>query len=112
MTDVNQAYKDGDEERLWQILHQWECSPESVDGEGVGAELIRVIRKITQATERLEVIKEQIETIKNTELYLLRTKVLLAREYGRDILAEMALELEEQITEAKKRYKDLCNGRR
>ncbi len=108
MADVNQAYQDGDEERLQQILHQWECSPESVESEGVGAELIRVIRKITQATERLEEVKKHIETIKNSDLFMLKTKVFLAREYGRDILAEMAAEVEEQITEAKKRYKDLC----
>lgn len=110
MAEVNQAYQDGDEERLVQILHQWECSPESVEGEGVGAELIRVIRKITQATERLEEVNKQIEAIKNAELYLLRAKALLAKEYGRDILAEMAFELEEQIMEAKKRYKDLCKA--
>jgi len=107
MADVNQAYQDGDEERLQQILHQWECSPESVEGEGVGAELIRVIRKITQVTERLEEVKKHIETIKNSDLFILKTRVYLAREYGRDILAEMAAEVEEQITEAKERYRNL-----
>ena len=108
MADVNQAYQDGDEERLQQILHQWECSAESVEGKGVGAELIRVIRKITQATERLEEVKKHIEAIKNSDLFMLKTKVFLAKEYGCDILAEMAAEVEEQITEAKERYGDLC----
>jgi DnaJ-domain-containing protein 1 len=107
MADVNQAYQDGDEERLQQILHQWECSPESVEGEGVGAELIRVIRKITRATERLEEVKKHIETIKNSDLFMLKTKVLLAKEYGRDLLVEMAAEVDKQIIEAKKRYRNL-----
>ncbi len=110
MADVNQAYQNGDEERLQQILHQWECSPESVEGEGVGTELIRVIRKITQAAERLEEVKKHIEAIKNSDLFVLKTKVFLAKEYGRDILAEMATEVEEQIIEAKNRYKDLCSS--
>ena len=78
-----------------------------MEGEGVGAELIRVIRKITRATERLEEVKKHIDAIKNSDLFMLKTKVLLAKEYGRDILAEMAAEVEEQITEAKERYRNL-----
>ena len=35
------------------ILADWESSPESVEGEGVGPELIRVIRKIAQIQRRL-----------------------------------------------------------
>jgi len=108
MADINQAYQNGDEEKLVQILHNWECSPESVEGEGVEAELIRVIRKINLATTRLEEIREQIEAIKNTELYLLRAKMLLANENGRDILAEMALDIEVLIMQAKERYNNLC----
>lgn len=46
MTEVNKAYEEGDEHRLRAILHAWETSPDSVRGEGVAAELVRIIRRI------------------------------------------------------------------
>jgi hypothetical protein len=46
MAEANRAYEEGDEERLRVILQEWEGSPESVKGDGPGAELVRVIRKI------------------------------------------------------------------
>lgn len=42
------AYEAGDAERLQQILRAWEESPESITGGGIGAVLIRLIRKIAQ----------------------------------------------------------------
>lgn len=53
MAEVNLAYENGDEAKLRSILADWESSPESVEGEGVGPELIRVIRKIAQIQRRL-----------------------------------------------------------
>jgi seryl-tRNA synthetase len=47
MAEVNLTYEEGSEEKLHEILRRWETSPDSVEGEGVGAELIRVIRKIS-----------------------------------------------------------------
>ncbi len=48
MAEANRAYEEGDAARLEAILRDWESSPESVKGEGPGAELVRVIRKIAQ----------------------------------------------------------------
>lgn len=61
MAEANQAYEDGDEEQLQAILHGWESNPESVEGEGVAAELIRAIRKIAQGRDRLKVIQKEEE---------------------------------------------------
>jgi hypothetical protein len=48
MAEVNEAYQLGDEERIRAILREWHASPESVQGDGPGAELVRVIRTIAQ----------------------------------------------------------------
>ena len=56
MAEANQAYEAEDIEKLRSILHSWESRPESVRGEGVGAELIRAIRKIAQCRDRLRAI--------------------------------------------------------
>ena len=107
MAEANQAYEDGDEERLQAILYGWESRPESVKGEGAAAELIRTIRKIAQSQERLKTIQEEIEALEQTDLYQLKTKVITAQQAGRDLLAEMAFQLDEQIAAAKQQLEEL-----
>ena len=107
IAEANQAYEDGDEERLQVILHGWESSSESVKGEGVAAELIRAIRKIAQGRDRLMAIQEEIEALEQTDLYLLQAKVITVQQSGRDLLGEMVLQLDEQLTGAKERLEEL-----
>jgi hypothetical protein len=103
MAEANSAYADGDEAKLRAILAKWEGSPESVKGEGTAAELVRVIRKISQVKIRLETIVLEIANLKNSDLCLLKTKVEKADDEGRDLLNEMALQLDKKIEKAKKR---------
>lgn len=103
MAEANQAYAEGDEARLQAILREWESSPESVKGEGVGAELIRVIRKIAQVEERLRVIEGEMAELKASDLYQLEAKVEEAENEGRELLAEMASQVKQQIAEARRR---------
>ncbi|MBW4618278.1 MAG: molecular chaperone DnaJ [Cyanosarcina radialis HA8281-LM2] len=107
MAEANQAYEDEDEERLRAILHDWESDPDSVKGEEVGAKLIRAIRKIAQAKARLKAIEEEIEVLENTDLYQLKTQLMVAKQAGQDLLAEMAQELDEQISVAQERLTEL-----
>lgn len=107
MVEANLAYENEDEERLKAILHSWETSPESIQGEGVVAKLIRTIRQIAQSQTRLKAIQEEIEALKETDLYQLRNQVITAQEAGHNLLAEMALQLDEQITNAKEQLQEL-----
>jgi DnaJ-domain-containing protein 1 len=101
MALANQAYENGDKQKLEAILHQWEHSPEFVKGEGIAAELIRAIRKIAQVREQLNGIETEINTLRQSALYLLRDKVIDARIEGRDLLAEMAFQLNKKIAKTK-----------
>ncbi len=107
MVEVNLAYENEDEERLKAILHGWETSPESIQGEGVVAKLIRTIRQIAQSKMRLKMIGEEIEALEQTDLYQLKNQVVTAQQAGSDLLAEMALQLDEQITTAKEQLQEL-----
>jgi hypothetical protein len=69
MARVNKAYKESDEEALRDILNQWESNPESVKGEGVGAELVRTVRKIAQAERRLATLESEIRALEKSELF-------------------------------------------
>jgi hypothetical protein len=103
MVEANRAYKSGDEEKLRSILNEWERSPDAVKGEGAGADLVRVIRKIAQVEARLQVIQTTISGLERSELHQLKVKVEKADQKGRDVLAEMTSHLEIKITEAKRR---------
>jgi chromosome segregation ATPase len=101
MAAVNRAYEDGDEARLVAILREWENSPETVSGEGPGADLVRTIRKIAQVRLRLDAIQSEMDQLKATDLYVLMARASEAEAQGRDLLASMATALEEEIVVAR-----------
>ncbi|OIO34199.1 MAG: hypothetical protein AUJ70_01630 [Candidatus Omnitrophica bacterium CG1_02_40_15] len=102
MVEINRAYEEGDEESLQKILDEWESSPDSVQGEGTAAELVRTIRKISQVKKRLSEIEKEIVKLRQSELCQLKVKVEEVKDSGRDLLAEMAAQIEKQISEARK----------
>jgi CII-binding regulator of phage lambda lysogenization HflD len=85
------------------ILRDWESSPESVKGEGPGAELVRVIRKIAQVEDRLKAIDAEIARLEESDLYHLKNQVDQAGEEKRDLLAEMAAGVDQQVAAARER---------
>lgn len=103
MAEANQAYERGDEARLARILAEYDCSPDAVEGEGAGAELVRVIRRVSQARTRLAEIEAEMHELVRSDLYLLKSRVEEAEKGGRDVLAEMTEKVEEQIALAKER---------
>ena len=107
MTEANRAYEQGDAARLEAILRDWESSPESVKGEGPGAELVRVIRKIAQVENRLKAIDAEIARLEVSDLCHLKNQVVQAEEEGRDLLAEMAARADQQVVEARGRLRSI-----
>jgi len=99
MTAANRAYEEGDEARLRAILEEYESSPDSVKGEGAGAELVRVIRKIAQVERRLAEIQVETDQIRASDLFELKKKVDDGAKQGRDVLDDMASAIQAQIAE-------------
>lgn len=111
MADANRAYKECDEAKLRSILAEWESSPESIKGEGIGAELVRVIRKIAQVEKRLRAIETEIAQLEESDLYELKTKVEKEEDEGRDLLAEMASRVDKEIALASERLAEISRRR-
>ena len=97
MAEANEAYAAGDESRLRAVWDDWHSSPESVEGEGIAAELVRTIRKIHQVERRLAEIATALTELKQSELHRLRDRVIEAEAHARDLLAEMAEQLRRHI---------------
>jgi len=110
MADANRAYTAGDEAKLRAILDDWQSSPESVQGEGIAAELVRTIRKIHQVERRLPEIKAEMLELKQSELYILLQRVEEVKAQDRDLLAEMAEQLKQQIADAHTELINLSSG--
>ena len=108
MAEINNAYAAGDIERLRQILQEWESSPESVNGEGIAVDLVRMIRSISQINGRLKTIEKEIETIKETDMYKMMMQVQEAEKNGRDLISELADKIDSDIISAKERLEGLA----
>lgn len=111
MAEVNRAYQLGDETGIAKILDAYESSPEAVHGEGPGAELVRVIRKLSLMNNRLAEIETEVQTLFNSDLYLLKVQADDAQEQGRDLLDEMAAKVRQRIADSKSRMEVLAPGR-
>lgn len=101
MKQANIAFENCDTQRLRQILQDWESCPESVKGEGIAAELIRIIRKIAQVKERLRTIESQVAALKQSDLFRLKERVEESKKVGVDLLERMAQDLDRRIAAAR-----------
>ena len=103
MARANAAYKIGDKQGLEQILYEWEHREEkSFIPEEESKRSDQLERKIAQIKHRLQEIETRIGELKKSDLYQLLLKVEQADREGRDLLGDMAKELQRQILEAKK----------
>jgi chromosome segregation ATPase len=97
MADANRAYESGDEAALLRILTAYECSPEAVKGTGTGADLVRVIRSVSQAHNRLREIEIELQGLSRSDLFQLKLQVDESMKSGRDLFGEVLQKVENQI---------------
>ncbi len=112
MADANAAYSEGDEAHLQSMLKGWLDRPECVAGEGIGAELIRAIRRIAQIRERLKVISGEVADLQSSDLWEMKANAELAQSEGRNILVELVARLQQEIVETRDRLQTMKTGRR
>ncbi len=105
MGDLNDAYAHGNEERIRAILREWHASPENVQGDGPGAELVRIIRKIAQVEKRLKTIAAEMEQHRQAELFKLKQAVEEAQTNGRDLLKDLGERLDGEIGQVREELK-------
>jgi len=107
MAEANAAYQRGDIEALQRVLDEYES------GEGytllaeASVELERVIRQIGQIRSRLSQIEQQMTAFRASSLAKLKARADAAKSDGRDLLAEMALDVKGRIAAACLRFDSL-----
>ena len=110
MQEVNAAYAAGDEDALRRILADLDNSPDTVQGSGVGADLVRVLRQLKQVRDRIAAIKQEIANLSETDLAKLKAKADLATTGGRDLLAEMETSVQGQVNVARRHFEQSSTG--
>jgi len=108
MAEASEAYKRGDVEGLQRILSEYGESAQSVPGEGIGAELIRIIRQIADAKKHIAAIEQELTALRASEIAKLRQDMQAAEQHGHDLLAELAAKVGEQVARARKEYEALA----
>ena len=110
MTEANRAYEAGDSIRLQTLVEEWEGSHRPIAAVDVGAELVRLIRKIARVQERMVVIDQEVSTLERSQTADLKRRIDEARQEGRDLLGEMAAKVSQQIAAARERLADLLSA--
>ena len=103
MVEANRAYALGDEEQLRLILQAWERSPEAVPGSDPEAMRLRLIRRVSQIEEQLEVVACDLSSLKASPLWNLKAMVDEAASRGKDLVREMVGRLKRDILVATNR---------
>jgi isocitrate/isopropylmalate dehydrogenase len=92
---------------LQRILDDYSASSESVQGEGIGAELIRIIRQIYQARKNITTLEGELDRLSSGELSQLRRDTEAAHKEGVDLLAQLATKLKGKIAQRRKEHEAL-----
>ena len=107
MAEANRAYKSGDADALQRIIEEYEDGVENVKGEGIGAELIRIIRQISEAKERTSAIQLEMAALQGSEIAKLKQDAEEAKQQGRDLLDELATTVRQRIESLKNTFEKL-----
>lgn len=108
MSEANRAYRAGDEMVLREILSQWQAGrhePSSVTAPG--ATTPGLARQVARMQRRLAEIEAELNRLLASRLYELFVAAGMARQRGRDLLREMAGQLDAQIDQARVRLEQL-----
>ncbi|MGH9142834.1 MAG: hypothetical protein ACRD2I_17015 [Vicinamibacterales bacterium] len=105
MIEANRAYAVGDEEQLRSILDAWERSPEAVQGNDPEAIRLRLVRRIVQIDEELELLEDDLTALRQSPLGKLKAMVDEAAAQGKDLMRDMIGRLKRDILVATNRLK-------
>ena len=96
MIEANKAYKNGDAERLQAILDAAEMSRPLEEGEDVGMKLVRLIRLIASARERMQAMRADIDSLQSSDAYGLCSEY---QEQGESLFKSIEQNLDTEIKE-------------
>lgn len=108
MADINQAYKNGDIETLKKYMQQVERK-EKIAKETPEEKLVRLKDDYETILGIIAKLKEELEALKSDETYKLKEKVDQAKMEGKDLLEQLAFDINEEIAENRAKLDELVS---
>jgi hypothetical protein len=109
MSALNEAYEMADEVQIRKILDDWNLSPEAVIGDGVGAELVRIIRQCSQLHKSINDIQSKIDALKCGDIHKLFLQALEVDPDTSIHLEMIATHLDVEFGELDRQFNALTN---
>lgn len=106
MSEVNQAYAEGDEAKIRAISTIWKQIHLSAEEGYNFLELLLIEQRIFEAKKLIEKFQREIDNLRKSEIYQLKMQVSKARNQGQDLLLEMAHQLDQEIKTAHQKLKE------
>lgn len=107
MSELNKAYEAGDQNLLNKLVDDYRDSPDLIQGDSIGDQLVRTIRQIYQVRGRLKELRVERLTAELSELFMLKEKIRSEQLEGRNLLDQMAERTRSHILKAKRRLENL-----
>ncbi len=99
MAAVNRAYERGDQREIEKLIAAFGEDPEAIAGPDVASRIVKAIRRIAQLRRRLSEIEQEVEVLRQTEIYRLKDAVESAESLGGDPLGDLAQQLIQELSE-------------
>lgn len=99
MAQVNLAYERGDLKAIEKLIEEYGQDPEAITGEDVASRLVKSIRRIAQLRRRMGELQQQIEAMRQTEIFQLKQTIEEKEAIGGDPLGDLAKQLTQKLSE-------------
>ena len=93
MAQVNLAYERGDLTALEKLIVEFGVDPEAIDGVDVASKSLKATRRIAQLRRRMGEIEQELDDLRQAEIFQLMSAIEEAEAMGESPLSEMAAQL-------------------
>jgi len=98
MAQVNLAYERGDQAALEKLVIEFGEDPEAITGVDAASRVMKSARRIAQLRRRMAEIEEELDGVRQAEIFYLMTAVEEAEAMGDNPLGELAAKLWQEIS--------------
>ncbi len=101
MAQVNIAYERGDQQAIEKLVAEYGQDPEAITGGDVASRIVKAIRRIAQLRRRMEDVKQEMDGMRETEIFQLKQTIEESEAMGGDPLGDLAQQLLQVLSERK-----------
>ena len=101
MAQVNLAYERGDQQAIEKLVKEYGQDPEAITGGDVASRIVKSIRRIAQLRRRMGEVQQQIDVMRQAEIFHLKQTIEETEAMGGDPLGDLAKQLMQELSERK-----------